>query len=35
MWIYLLPKEVKIYMVRNNTLNKKNNGAVACNGVSQ
>ena len=29
----LLPKEVKMYkcMVRNNTLDKKNNGAVACN----
>ena len=32
----LLPKEVKMYkyMVRNNTLDKKNNGAVACNKVA-
>ena len=32
----LLPKEVKMYkcMVRNNTLDKKNNGAVACNEVT-
>ena len=32
----LLPKEVKMYkyMVRNNTLDKKNNGAVACNEVA-
>ena len=32
----LLPKEVKMYkyMVRNNTLDKQNNGAVACNEVA-
>ena len=32
----MLSKEVKIYkyMVRNNTLDKKNNGAVACNEVA-
>ena len=29
-----LPKEVKMYTVRNNTLDKKNNGAVACNEVA-
>ena len=30
----LISKEVKMYMVRNNTLDKKNNGAVAYNEVA-
>ena len=30
----LIPKEVNMYMVRNNTLDKKNNGAVAYNEVA-
>ena len=30
----LIPKEVKMYMVRNDTLDKKNNGAVADNEVA-